>query len=123
MVLRIAQKKHRVIFIDRGPARAATAMRLVRRGIRPAIIEKNILPRYHLRDSLTGATSVALRELGLGGAPEAQRYPIKHCVIFYGANGKNAFWVPIKRRNNENIQVPNQTWNLMRSTFDEVSNR
>ena len=116
----MAQKRHSVTIIGGGPAGAVTAMYLLRRGIRPAIIERDIFPRYHVGESLTGATSVALRELGLGDALEAQRYPVKHGVTFYGSTGKNAFWVPIKRRNNEDIQVPNQTWNVMRSTFDKI---
>jgi flavin-dependent dehydrogenase len=56
----------------------------------------------------------------LGDALDAQRYPIKHGVTFYGTDGKNAFWVPIKRRNAENVQVPNQTWSVLRSTFDQI---
>src|SRR6266849_1834495 len=116
----MAQKRHAVIIIGGGPAGAFTALYLLRRGIRPAIIEWVIFPRYHVGESLPGATSVALRELGLGDALEAKRYPVKHGVTFYGTTGKNAFWVPIKRRNNENIQVPNQTWNVMRSTFDKI---
>ena len=116
----MAQKKHPVIIIGGGPAGAVTAMHLLRRGIRPVIIERDIFPRYHVGETMTGATAVALRELGLGDVLDAQRYPIKHGVTFYGTDGENAFWVPIKRRNAENVQVPNQTWSVMRSTFDQI---
>jgi len=116
----MAQKKHPAIIIGGGPAGAVTAMYLLRRGIDCVIIERDIFPRYHVGETMTGATAVALRELGLGDALDAQRYPIKHGVTFYGTDGKNAFWVPIKRRNAENVQVPNQTWSVMRSTFDQI---
>ena len=115
-----AQKKHPVISIGGGPAGAVTAMYLLRRGIRPVIIERDVFPRYHVGESMTGATALALRDLGLGEALEAQRYPVKHGVTFYGTTGQNAFWVPIKRRIDEHTQVPNQTWNVMRSTFDKI---
>jgi 1H-pyrrole-2-carbonyl-[peptidyl-carrier protein] brominase len=116
----MAQKKHPVIIVGGGPAGAVTAMYLLRRGIRPVIVERDIFPRYHVGETMTGATAVALRELGLGGAMDAQPYPVKHGATFYGTDGKNAFWVPIKRRNAEGVQVPNQTWSVLRSTFDQI---
>ena len=84
----MAQKKHPVIIIGGGPAGAVTAMYLLRRGIGCVIIERDIFPRYHVGEAMTGATAVALRELGLGDALDAQRYPIKHGVTFNGTDGK-----------------------------------
>lgn len=113
-------KKHPVIILGGGPAGACIAMYLLRRGIKPVIIERDAFPRYHVGESLTGATALALKELGLGPAIEAQNYPVKHGANFYGPHGKNEFWVPLVRRDQNGNQVPNHTWNVLRSTFDKI---
>src|SRR5262249_7641582 len=45
---------------------------------------------------------------------------VKHGAIFYGPNGKNEFWVGLVRRDENNVQVPTSTWNVMRSSFDKI---
>jgi 1H-pyrrole-2-carbonyl-[peptidyl-carrier protein] brominase len=116
----MSHKKHPVIILGGGPAGSATAMNLLRRGITPIIVERDDHPRYHVGESLTGATALSLKDLGLGSAIEAQNYPIKHGAVFYGPDGKNDFWVGLVRRDENNKQVPNMTWNVMRSTFDKI---
>src|SRR5689334_3148923 len=113
-------KKHPVIIVGGGPAGAVSALYLLRQGIVPIIVERAEHPRFHVGESLTGATGLALRDLGLGPRIDAQNYPIKHGAVFYGPNGKNDFWVELVCRNEENKQVPNVTWNVMRSTFDKI---
>ena len=114
------RKKFPVIILGGGPAGAATAMYLLRHGITPVIVERDDHPRYHVGESLTGATALALKDLGLGPQIEAQRYPVKHGALFYGPDGTNDFWVALVRRDENNGQVPNYTWNVMRSSFDKV---
>jgi 1H-pyrrole-2-carbonyl-[peptidyl-carrier protein] brominase len=113
-------KKHPVIVLGGGPAGACTAMYLLQRGIKPLIVERDAFPRYHVGESLTGATALTLKELGLGPVIEAEKYPVKHGAVFYGPDGKNEFWVPLVRRNENEEQVPNYTWNVLRSTFDKI---
>jgi FADH2-dependent halogenase len=43
-----------VLIIGVGPGSAATAMFLVRQGIKPVILEQEAFPRYHIGESLTG---------------------------------------------------------------------
>lgn len=116
----MAHKKHPVIILGGGPAGAATAMYFLRLGITPVIVERSDHPRYHVGESLTGATALALKELGLGPAIEAQNYPVKHGAVFYGPDGKNDFWVGLVKRDEQGEQVPNYTWNVKRSTFDKL---
>ncbi len=113
-------KKHPVIIIGGGPAGAATALYLLRLGIKPVIIERSAHPRFHVGESLTGPTAMALKNLGLGPQIEAMNYPIKEGVTFFGPEGKNDFWVPLVKRDENFEQVPNYTWNVMRSTFDKI---
>jgi len=41
-------KKHPVIILGGGPAGACTAMYLLRRGIKPVIVERDAFPSYHV---------------------------------------------------------------------------
>jgi len=116
----MVHRKHPVIILGGGPAGTATAMYLLRRGITPVIVERDDHPRFHVGESLTGATAITLKNLGLGPAIEAQRYPVKHGAVFYGPDGKNDFWVGLVRRDEKGEQVPNSTWNVMRSSFDKI---
>jgi flavin-dependent dehydrogenase len=43
-----------VLIIGGGPGGAATAMFLIREGIKPVILEQEAFPRYHIGESLTG---------------------------------------------------------------------
>ena len=95
-------------------------MYLLRLGITPVIVEREQHPRFRIGESLTGPTALALKDLGLGPAIEAQRYPIKEGVMFHGPDGRNNFWVPLVRRDENFEQVPNYTWNVLRSTFDKI---
>src|SRR4029453_18735520 len=110
-------KKRPVIILGGGPAGACTAMYLLRRGIKPVIVERDAFPRYHVGESLTGATQLALRELGLGPAIDAQNYPLKHGAVFYGPDGKNEFWVPLPRPHGNENQSPHPTWKAPRNPF------
>ncbi|MGI8890483.1 MAG: NAD(P)/FAD-dependent oxidoreductase [Chthoniobacterales bacterium] len=116
----MSRKTYPVIIIGGGPAGAATALYLLRLGITPVIIERSSHPRFHVGESLTGPTAIALNNLGLGPKIEAMNYPIKEGVTFYGPEGKNDFWVPLVKRDENFDQVPNYTWNVMRSTFDKI---
>ncbi|CAN5523126.1 NAD(P)/FAD-dependent oxidoreductase [soil metagenome] len=114
------RKNYPVVIIGGGPAGTATALYLLRMGITPVIVERSAHPRFHVGESLTGPTALALKDLGLGPRIEAMNYPIKEGVTFFGPDGKNNFWVPLVKRDENFEQVPNYTWNVLRSTFDKI---
>lgn len=113
-------KKHDVIIVGGGPAGSASALHLLKAGIKPVIVEKERFPRYHIGESLTGEVGGHLRELGLEKTMKAGKHPIKHGVNVYGPKGDNSFWVPVKKRDENNKLQATTTWQVRRSTFDQM---
>lgn len=95
-------------------------MYLLREGIQPVIFDKESFPRYHIGESLTGECGGRLRELGLESKLQAVGSPIKHGVRVYGAKGHNGFWVGVQKRDADHRLVPTTTWQVRRSTFDQM---
>ena len=56
-------KKRPVIIIGGGPAGAATALRLLRSGVQPLIIERESFPRFHIGESLLPYNQGIFREM------------------------------------------------------------
>ena len=113
-------KKRQVIIVGGGPGGAATALYLIKAGIKPLIIERQNFPRFHIGESLSGECGNCLRNLDLEGEVAAQKYPIKYGVHVFNPHG-NGFWVEVKRRCPEtNALLPNSTWSVKRSTFDKI---
>ena len=100
-----------------GPAGSCTALRLVERGVKPVIVEKEPFPRYHIGESMTGEAGGLLRELGLEDEMLANPNPIKHGVNVYGAR-REAWFVPVMMRTPEGELADQTTWQVRRSTFD-----
>jgi FADH2-dependent halogenase len=115
-----ADGKHDVAIVGGGPGGAATALYLLKAGIKPVIVEKEQFPRYHIGESLTGECAACLRRLGLEETMRAEGNPIKHGVKVWGAGGRNSFWVAVKERTAENALKPTWTWQVLRSRFDQV---
>ena len=115
------QSKHDVVIVGGGPGGAATALYLLKAGLRPAIIEKEGFPRYHIGESLTGECGACLRRLGLEEMMTGEKYPVKYGVKVWGAGGRNSFWVEVReRRPPEYQQRPTTTWQVKRSRFDQI---
>lgn len=93
-------------------------MELLRRGIRPVIVEGVGFPRFSIGESLTGECGKLLRDLGLEDAMNALDFPVKRGVEVWGAGGRNAFYVSVQSRGPEGLQ-PATTWQVLRSAFDQ----
>ena len=109
-----------VAIIGGGPGGSSAAMFLGRQGIRTAIVEKMSFPRYHIGESMSGECGALLRELGLESKMIARRDPIKHGVRVYGPKGNSSFYVPVMARTPDNKLTPQTTWQVRRSTFDQM---
>ena len=113
-------KKRPIIVIGGGPAGSATALRLLRSGVQPLIVERESFPRFHIGESLSGECGGDLRALGLEDDLLRQNYPIKHGVKVFNPNG-TPFWVEVKKRCPEtNALIPTSTWSVIRSSFDRI---
>ncbi len=109
-----------VVVVGAGPAGSVTATELVRRGINTVLIEKETFPRFHIGESLTGATGSLLRSLGLGEAMQATAHPVKRGVKVYGPEGRNSFWVPVVEVTADGERKESTTWQVRRSDFDAM---
>jgi len=109
-----------VLIIGGGPGGAATAMFLVREGIKPIILEQEAFPRFHIGESNTGESGQVLRRLGLEKAMIEKEHPVKHGVKVFGTSGVNSWYVPVSARDKEWNLSFSTTWQVRRSDFDSV---
>lgn len=107
------------LVIGGGPGGSVTALHLLERGIRPAILEPSPFPRYHIGESLTGECGGAMRRLGFGPQMDAASFPVKHGVAVFGPNGTNIFRVPVMERRDGQLHAQT-TWQVRRSDFDRM---
>lgn len=109
-----------VVIVGGGPGGAATAMFLIREGIKPVIVEMEGFPRYHIGESLTGAGGKVLRELGLEAEMMRRKHPTKNGVKVYGTSGHTTWFIPVTGRD-ENWKLFDWiTWQVRRSEFDTM---
>ena len=109
-----------MLIIGGGPGGAATAMFLVREGIKPVILEQEEFPRYHIGESLTGEGGQSLRRLGLEDEMVKREHPVKHGVKVFGTSGVNSWYVPVSARDKEWNLSFSTTWQVRRSDFDTM---
>lgn len=112
--------KEDVVIIGGGPAGSATAMFLLREGIKPLIIEAENFPRYHIGESMTGAAGQVMRDLGFEAELYRRKHPTKLGVKVYGQSKRGSWWVPVTARDKDWNLVPTDTWQVRRSEFDRM---
>ena len=109
-----------VLIVGGGPAGAASAMYLARQGIRSVIVEREMFPRYHVGESMTGECGPLVRDLGFAERMSEAQHPVKLGVKVFGTGGKNAWWVPVMGRDKDWKLFEQFTWQVRRSDFDEM---
>ncbi|HET9405312.1 MAG TPA: NAD(P)/FAD-dependent oxidoreductase [Burkholderiales bacterium] len=115
-----SRKKVDALVIGGGPAGATVAMRLLAKGIRPLVVERERFPRYHVGESMTGECGFIVRELGLEARMAANGHPVKHGVCVFGAKGTSDWWVPVMQRTEDGVLHEQVTWQVRRSVFDAM---
>jgi 1H-pyrrole-2-carbonyl-[peptidyl-carrier protein] brominase len=107
--------------IGGGPAGATAALRLLAKGLRPLIVERERFPRYHIGESMTGECGAIVRELGLGERMAAAGHQIKHGVCVYAARQDADSWfVPVMQRTDAGELRDQVTYQVRRSVFDAM---
>jgi len=112
--------KSEVVIVGGGPGGAAAAMFLLEQGIRPLIIDKELFPRYHIGESLTGAGGKVLRDLKLDAEMYRRRHPCKQGVKVYGRSSRGTWFVPVTGRDENWNLFEWDTWQVRRSDFDKM---
>jgi flavin-dependent dehydrogenase len=109
-----------VLIVGGGPAGAASAMYLARHGIRSVIVEREMFPRYHVGESMTGECGPLVRDLGFAERMLEAQHPVKLGVKVFGTGGRNAWWVPVMGRDKDWRLFEQFTWQVRRSDFDKM---
>jgi flavin-dependent dehydrogenase len=105
------------VVVGGGPAGAAAATFLQRRGHRCLILESSTFPRYHIGESLIPHTFGTLDRLGLLPKLRSSNFPKKYSVRFVSPTGQESepFYFSETLPGEEA-----QTWQVRRSDFDQI---
>src|SRR4029450_1812357 len=109
-----------VLIVGGGPAGAASAMFLARRGDQPMIIRTEKSHRYTTRESLTGGGGQVLRQLGLEAEMYKRKYPCKQGVEVFGQSKTGSWFVPVTGRDADWKLFPWDTGQVRRREFDKM---
>lgn len=106
------------VVIGAGPAGSAAAAILAGHGHRVLVLEREKFPRYHIGESLIPFTYHPLERLGLIPRMKASAFVKKYSVQFVTPSGQasHPFYF-FSRYDRETVA---QTWQVLRSEFDQI---
>jgi flavin-dependent dehydrogenase len=112
--------KQDVLIVGGGPAGCTSAMRLMDRGVKPVIVERELFPRYHVGEAMTGEGGGVVRDLGIHELLTENDYTIKQGVNVFGSRGNPDWWVPVMQRTDDLELHEIHTYSVRRSAFDKL---
>src|SRR5436189_2128442 len=112
------ENNYDAIIIGGGPAGSASSAILSEYRHRVLLLEREKFPRYHIGESLIPFTYQPMQRLGLIPTMKKSAFVKKYSVVFISRNGKASepFYF-FNRYDRESIA---QTWQVLRSEFDEI---
>ena len=112
------QYDYDVLIIGAGPAGSSAATLLAQYGHRVLVLEREKFPRYHIGESLIPFTFQPLERLGMIPKMRASNFVKKYSVSFVQPDGKRS--QPFYFFNRYDKDTVAQTWQVVRSEFDEM---
>ncbi|MCW5551094.1 MAG: tryptophan 7-halogenase [Verrucomicrobiae bacterium] len=112
------EKHWDAIVIGGGPAGASAAAILAEHGHRVLALEREKFPRYHIGESMIPFTYGPMERLGLIPMMKQSAFQKKYSVQFVAPNGKAS--QPFYFFNRYDRETVAQTWQILRSEFDEI---
>lgn len=109
---------HDVIVIGGGPAGSSSSAILGEYGHKVLLLEREKFPRYHIGESLIPFTYFPLERLGLVDRMKKSHFVQKFSVCFVPPNGRTS--QPFYFFNRYDKDTVAQTWQVLRSEFDEI---
>jgi flavin-dependent dehydrogenase len=109
-------RQYDVIVVGGGPGGSSTATFLTQRGLRVALFEREVFPRFHVGESLMPATMLLLEQLGARETVAAHGFQVKWGGSFIDqetAKTQTFYFLPGQPWPNYSYQVP-------RADFDTI---
>lgn len=106
------------LIIGAGPSGSSAAAILAEYGHKVLVLEREKFPRYHIGESLIPFTFAPLERLGMIPKMRQSAFVKKYSVAFTQPDGESS--VPFYFYNRYDRETVAQTWQVMRSEFDQI---